>query len=53
MPLAGLLAKQPPHALEHTVFLRVVRVVFAGDLEDGGEGIGECVDAVPDSFCDL
>ena len=53
MPLAGLLAKQPPHALEHTIFLRIVRMVFAGDLEDCGEWIGECVDAVSDSFCDL
>lgn len=49
----GLLSKQPAHALEDTVLLWVVGVVFAGDLEDSGEGVGEYVYAVTDALCDL
>jgi hypothetical protein len=28
-------------------------VILAGDFEDGGERIGECIDAVTDALCDL
>lgn len=36
-----LLSKQTSHPLHHAVLLGVVRVVFAGNLEDRREWIGE------------
>lgn len=49
----SLLAKQPPNTLQNAIFLGVVRVIFAGDFEDGGEGVGECVHAVTNALSDL
>jgi len=48
-----LLAKQPSHTFENTVLFGIVRVVFARNLEDGGEGIGKCVYSVADALCNL
>lgn len=42
-----LFAKQTTDSAENTVLLGVVRVVFARDLENGGEGRGVGVDSVP------
>lgn len=50
---ANLLAEQSSHTLENTVLLGVVRVVFARNLEDSGEGVGECVYCVADALCNL
>ena len=49
----NLLAKEPAHTLQNTVLLRVVRVVFAGDLEDGGKWVGERVYRMADALCNL
>lgn len=49
----SLLSKHAADTLEDTVLLGVVRVVFAGDFEDGGEGIGEGVYTVTNALCDL
>lgn len=51
--LAPSLAKQSPHPPQHAVLLRVVRVVFAWDLEDGGKGSRVRVNAVADLVGDL
>ncbi len=51
--MASSLAKQPSHTLQDTVLLGIIGVVFAGDFEDSGEGIGEGVYAMADSLCDL
>lgn len=48
-----LLAKQTAHTLENTILLRVVWVVFAGNFENGGEGVGEGVYNVADAFRNL
>lgn len=52
-PSPNLFAKQPPHTLQYTVLLWVVGVVLAGDLENGGERVGERIDAVSDALRDL
>lgn len=44
---ARLFAKQPAHSPQDAVLLRVVGVVFARDLENGGECLGICIDPVP------
>lgn len=49
----NLLAKETTYTLENTVLLGIVRVVFAGDLEDGGEWVGECIYGVADALCNL
>lgn len=51
--IPALLSKQTAHPLQYTVLIRVVRVVFTWDLEDSGERIGEGVDTVADTLCDL
>jgi hypothetical protein len=43
---ARLLSKQPPHPLQHTVLLWVVRVVFGRNLEERWESGCVCLDAV-------
>lgn len=48
-----LLPEQPPHPPQYAVLLGIVRVVFAGDLEDGREGGRVRVDAVSDLLGDL
>jgi hypothetical protein len=50
---ANLLAKETTHTLENTVLLGIVRVVFAGDFEDGREWVGECIYVVADALCNL
>lgn len=50
---AKLLAEQSSHTFENTVLLGVVRVVFARNLEDSREGVGECVYGVADALCNL
>lgn len=47
------LAKQSSYTLQDTVLLGIIGVVFAGDFEDSGEGIGEGVYAMADALCDL
>ena len=44
--ISRLLAKQPPHALQHAVLFGVVGVVLGGDLEQRGEGGRVRLDAV-------
>lgn len=51
--VASSLAKQSSHTLQDTVLLGIIGVVFAGDFEDSGEGIGEGVYAMADALCDL
>lgn len=46
----NLLSKQPPHALEHTIFVWVVWVVFRRYLEKGGEGSGVGLNSMPYSL---
>lgn len=53
MAQAHLFAKHAAHASQHAVLVGVVGVVFAGDLEDGGEGCRVGVDAVPYPVGDL
>ena len=48
-----LLSEQAAHALENAVLLGVVRVVLAGDFEDGGERIGEGINPVTNALGDL
>lgn len=49
----NLLAKETAHTLQNTVFLGVVRVVFAWNLENGGKWVGERVYRVADPLCNL
>lgn len=48
-----LLSKQSAHTFEDTVLFWVVRVVFAGDFEDGREGVSEGVYTVTNALRDL
>lgn len=48
-----LLAKQPPHPLQNTVLLRVVRVVLGGYLEQRGESSRVCLDTVSYPLCNV
>jgi hypothetical protein len=50
---ASLLSKQSSHTLKDTVLLGVIWVVFAGDFENGREGVGEGVYAMADALGDL
>jgi hypothetical protein len=42
----SLLSKQPPHPLQHTILLRIVRVVLTWDLEQGGKRCGVALHTV-------
>lgn len=48
-----LLSKQSPDTLQHTVLLGIVRVVFGGDLENGGECLVVLVNQCADFLGDL
>lgn len=48
-----LLAEESAHTLENAVLLRVVGMIFAGDFENGGEGVGEGVYAVANALGNL
>jgi hypothetical protein len=48
-----LLSKQPLHPLQYAVLLRIVRVIFGGNLEQGREGCRIALDAVSYPFSDL
>lgn len=50
---SSLLSKQTSHPLQHAILIGIVRVVFAGDLEDRGERIAEGIDAIANTLCDL
>jgi hypothetical protein len=52
-PLTKSLSEESSHTLEDTVLLGVIRVIFAGDFEDGREGVGEGIDAMADALSDL
>ena len=53
IPLTKSLSEESSHTLEDAVFLRVIRVVFAGDFEEGREGVCEGIDAMADALGDL
>jgi hypothetical protein len=48
-----LLAEKPPHAFQYAVLVWIVRVVFGGYFEQGGECCRVCLDSVPYSLGDL
>lgn len=48
-----LLSKEPPDPLQHAVLLGVVRVVLGGNLEQGRESGGVCIDPVAYPFGNL
>lgn len=48
-----LLSKQLPYPPQHTVLLRVVRVILGWDLKHGGKGILELVDRISDLLGNL
>ncbi len=48
LQIHALLPKQSPYSPQDTVFLGVVGMVLARDLEDGGEGGRVRVDAMSD-----
>lgn len=48
-----LFSKQASNPPQHTVFLRIVRVVFAWDLQDSWEGSGVGINSVTYSVGDL
>jgi len=48
-----LLSKQPLDPLQHAVLFGIVRVIFGGNLEEGGEGCRIALDAVSYPFSDL
>ena len=49
----GSFSKEPPHALQHAVLVRVVGMVFGGYLEERGESGRVCLDSVPYALCNL
>ena len=51
--ISPLLSKQTSHPLQHAILLWVIRMVFARNLEDCGEGIGEVIDVIANTLCDL
>src|SRR6266536_335452 len=48
-----LLPKQPPHPPQHTIFLRIVRMILTRDLEYRREVLRVCVNRIPYPLCDL
>lgn len=51
--LKPLLPKQPPHALQHAILLRVIRVILRWDLQQRREGSGVGLDTVSYPLGDL
>jgi hypothetical protein len=49
----SLFSKQAADTLENAVLLGIIGVILAGDFEDSGERIGECINTVTDALCDL
>ena len=45
--------KQPPHPLQHTILLRIIRVVLTRDLQHGWERFGVGVYGASYPLCDL
>lgn len=48
-----LFPEQSPYSFEHTILLRIVRMIFTRDLQDSRESIGICIHSMSDLFGNL